>query len=707
MVILSAIVAALTAAMAYIYLFVAGPIAEGSTVAAASIPLYVVLAGILMAVATYLSRGVYTYLRLYVFGYAVTFCLFALGLMGFALKIMPEWANTLQPAPALAVAFAVYSALILLISLIPVVRKTLSLSEPFFNSEEKTTLNVFGKPSLAEGTIGKMFYLLILAVNFVQTYVLILFNENYGAMFDSFEPKNPPKFWATIIVWFVLAVIWVVIAISEYLFRQYLLIRWRRDMSRRMMRSWLDSSVHYRMQLADSGADNPDQRIAEDVRNYVERLEYIGNNVFSNFLNLAAFVVLLWTLSDKMRAPETSALHGITGVSGFLVWICLIYALASTIVGHFIGKKLVDRNFSKEKTEADLRYSLARFREYSEQVALLGGEKREYEIFNLRYDLQVAATYALVRVSRNFTAFRFSLDQLSDRFPYILVAPAYFAGVGSLGIMQQVASAFGRVQSGFSIILNLYDTLADFKASVNRITSFNDAVDQASSSAGQGLKPVLGIADLDIENTNLALPDGRVITRIKDLEFHPGEIALVTGPSGSGKSTLFRAIAGIWPYGSGKIALPQGKSVMLLPQKPYIPLGTLRTALAYPGSPSDFAEAEIIGAMEKLGLSALIPRLDEQDLWARTLSGGEQQRVAIVRALLKKPDWLFLDEATAAMDEPLEAKVYQILREMLPNTTIVSIGHRATLLNFHNRRIDMKPNDDGTFSPVDTGAKAA
>jgi vitamin B12/bleomycin/antimicrobial peptide transport system ATP-binding/permease protein len=713
MVILSAIVAALSAAMAYTYLVVAGPIAEGATIPAASIPLYVIIAGFLMAAITFVSRNIYVFLRMFIVGYALGFATFAVLFIVFANGGFPVWApdivSTLTPKPFLAMAFTVYAGIVYLISGLPIIHETIGLSERFFTSDDPTRVRFFGWFSSKEGRVGTGFHLLGIIITLIQTYFSILFNDWWGQLFDTFEKKDQAAFWIAVSLFFVLAIQWIVIAISEYLVDQYLLIRWRRYMSKEYVSEWLKDDRHYKIQFSGEKADNPEQRISEDIRTYVTSTSFLASRFFATFLSLAAFVQVLWDISERFKTQSGEGFFAsLASIPGFLVWICLAYAVLGTLIGHFIGRPLIRLQFFKEKTEADFRYSLTRMREYSEQVALLDGRDAEKHEFNQRYDKQVSATWSLVRTTANFRLFKFTIDQLSNLFPYMLVAPAYFAGVGTLGGLQRTADAFSRVQDGFSVFLNLYESLAAYKTSVNRITGFRQAMNEASSVSGASnpiaLSPAKSSA-VDIENTTLGLPDGRVIATIKDLEFYPGDVALVTGPSGSGKSTLFRAISGIWPFGKGKITVPEGKTVLLLPQKPYIPLGSLKAALAYPGQIEDFTDADITTAMEKVGLHHLIPRLDEEAFWAQALSGGEQQRVALVRALLKKPDWLFLDEATAALDEPMEAKVYAVLKDMLPKTTVVSIGHRATLLNFHNRRIDMKPNGDGTFSPVDTGQR--
>ena len=695
---LSALVALLTVAMALTR------IANPETV-----PLYVIAAGAVMAAVTYLSARIYVFLRMFNAGYAITFCLFALGFVVFGNGGLPDWApgwmQSLEPKPFLALAFTAYAVILLLIARLPLIGETIGLSDSYFTSSDPSRLKGLGSIQLTEGSIGRGFLILIILINFVQTYLLILFNIWQGALFDSFQNRDEAAFWVLIVTFLILAGQWVVFAVVEYLFAQYMLIRWRRHMSRQFVEDWLEDERQYRIQFMGEKADNPDQRIAEDIRQYVTSTFSIATSMFSTFLTLAAFVQLLWDLSGRFRVEEGSAfMLWITAIPGFLVWVCLAYAVFATVIGHLIGRPLIAKNYHKERTEANFRFGMARMREYSEQVALLDGKRAERGVLFAIYERQVEATLSLVRTTRDLRVFSFSIGQMTDILPYVLVAPAYFAGVGTLGGLQQTAGAFARVQNGFSIFLNLYETLAAYKASVNRINGFREAMDAAGGETGAlrpiGLVPAAG-PDIAVQDLSVGLPGGRVIGKVEDLRLARGQSAILTGMSGSGKSTLFRAIAGIWPFGKGRVEVPEGASVMVLPQRPYIPIGSLRAALTYPEGAEAYGAEEIAEAMRAAGLEHLIPRLGDEALWSQALSGGEQQRVAIVRALLKKPEWLLLDEATAAMDEPMEQRVYAVLHERLPEATIVSIGHRATLLGLHDRHLEMRPNPDGTFTPAD------
>jgi putative ATP-binding cassette transporter len=353
--------------------------------------------------------------------------------------------------------------------------------------------------------------------------------------------------------------------------------------------------------------------------------------------------------------------------------------------------------------EANYRFSLARLREYTEQVALLSGEPAEREGLARRFG-QIVDNYMRIVVRLiKLNSFTSAYFQANVVVPYILTAPYYFIGRISLGQMQQVVGAFSRVESALTYFITIYTTLADYKAVLDRLTTFEGAIASAQRVGGESKLAINEVPgqELRLKDLDIRLPDGSALLHTDGLTFRPGERTLMTGPSGSGKSTLFRAIAGIWPFGAGEVLVPEGQTMMLLPQRPYIPIGTLRDAVTYPGKIDAYTDTEIAEALRAAKLPQIADRLDEERAWGQTLSLGEQQRLAVARALLAKPNWLFLDEATAALDEPTEAEVYRVVREKLPNTTVVSIGHRSTLAAYHDRRIDMKKTESGLSTPVD------
>jgi putative ATP-binding cassette transporter len=369
-----------------------------------------------------------------------------------------------------------------------------------------------------------------------------------------------------------------------------------------------------------------------------------------------------------------------------------------------VGRPLIGLNFEQQRYEADFRFSLARIREYGEQIALLRGESSEAQQLQGRFANVIRNFLQIVSRTKKLTALTAGYSQVSAVVPYVLVAPYYFGGKIALGGMTQTASAFSQVQSSLSFFVDAYSTIAEYKAVVDRLTSFDASVAYARDAQRfekhVHLRPGAG-RDMELSNLLVGLPDGSMIVRVDHLTLRHGDSLLLTGPSGSGKSTLFRAISGIWPFGEGSVTIPDRQSMMLLPQRPYLPMGPLRTAVTYPASHDAYTDAEITEALRAAKLPQFANQLDEDRAWAQTLSLGEQQRLAVARALLAKPDWLFLDEATAALDEPTEEEIYRVIKERLPQTTVVSIGHRSTLAAYHDRRIDMKKTESDLSTPVD------
>lgn len=575
------------------------------------------------------------------------------------------------------------------------------LTYPYFVTREVTEVRPlpFWHFRLQERWVALGFAVLVIGIEFAKVAInvrLTYFNRDW---FNAIQNKDEGEFWRQLLFVFCFwAVIYVVVAIYQYAIRSYLRIRWRRWMTDHLTARWLGNHNHYRMHLAGGLTDNPDQRIQEDVSMFTVTTLTLALGILSSVTTLFSFSFVLWQLSADFTLPGTDI-----QVPGFLLWGALLYAALGTWLTHLIGRPLIGLNFQQQRYEADFRFSLARLREYGEQVALLNGEPAEQANLRHRFGAVIGNFLAIVSRTKRLTAFTAGYAQVSAVIPYILVAPYYFGGKIPLGGMTQTASVFSRVQDALSFFIEAYQTLADYKAVVDRLTGFHHAIvraEDAGAASGLTVRPSPS-RELRVADLALALPDERVIAHAHDLGFRPGEAALLTGPSGSGKSTLFRAISGIWPFGKGRIETPDGATLMLLPQRPYLPNGSLRSAVIYPAVAGAYDDQAIAEALRTARLPQLADRLDEEGSWAQTLSLGEQQRLAIARALLAKPDWLLLDEATAALDEPTEKEIYRVLRERLPGTTIVSIGHRSTLQPFHERRIEMRPAENGRFEPTD------
>jgi putative ATP-binding cassette transporter len=465
-------------------------------------------------------------------------------------------------------------------------------------------------------------------------------------------------------------------------------------MTQTYLRQWLNTANHYRMQLLGDAADNPDQRIADDLQMFVQSTLSIGLGLLSSCVTLCSFVVILWKLS------EAAPLHlfGLSlAIPGYLVWAALLYAVIGTALTHLIGWPLIPLNFLQQRYEADFRFNLVRTRENSEQIAALHGEAAERERHLGRFGLVVSNWIAIMQRQKQLTFFTQSYSQASVIFPYLMVSPAYFSGAMQLGGLMQTASAFNSVQTALSYFVTAYQSIAQYRAVVTRLSGFEEAI-----VAGRDVAltpPAVEVLRretpnvISLDQLRVRLPNGEPLVNAENIVFSPGERVLVNGPSGAGKSTLLRAIAGIWPFGSGRVMVPQDAKVTLLPQRPYFPVASLAAAISYPARAGTFADARIAEVIAAVGLPEWSGKLDVEAHWNRMLSQGEQQRLGIARALLQEPDYLFLDEATASLDEPAEAALYRLLQERLKGTTVISIGHRSTLGAFHRRRIEVVCGD--------------
>jgi putative ATP-binding cassette transporter len=476
-------------------------------------------------------------------------------------------------------------------------------------------------------------------------------------------------------------------------------MRWRIWLTKQYLGDWLGNQVYYRLELESRGTDNPDQRISEDLRLFTSGTLDLALGLMRETVTLASFAVILWSLSGAL--PLAIGGHEMS-MPGYLLWAALVYAVAGSVLAHYVGRRLIGLNFMQERYEADFRYSLVRLRENAEGVALYRGEAPEQAALLERIEWIRGNWWGLMRYTKRLNSFTVGYGQIAIVFPYFVAGHRYFSGAVPLGGLTQIASAFSQVQSSLSWFVNNYATLANWRASVDRLLTFHRALEAAAAEqarhGGIDVQQDGGRA-VRAEHLDLALPgrgttSGRTILADTSLTIEPGERLLIVGPSGSGKSTLFRALAGIWPYGRGRIRVPQGARVLFLPQKPYIPLAPLRDAVAYPGHAGEFPDDAIRAALSDVGLEPFATRLDERDNWSMRLSGGEQQRLAIARALLHAPDWLFLDEATASLDESAERRLYELLMVRLPRAAIVSIAHRPTVAPFHARRVTFEPEGD-------------
>ena len=679
---------------------------------------------LICAASTYQSASISSYLKIFGAIFEVETVLFGLLAAFVKLGYWPSTFADYQPPEQFLNTFpitvAVFSILIYLISYIGVIRQITRIADLYYESTERAQARVWPFPAYAalERRIAVFMVLFLVLVNQVQVAIGVGLSFVTRDFFTALQMKDAATFWHILLTVFPP---WIFVLITsgviEFVVQSMLVIRWRRWLTEYFIVHWLGGHAHYRMSLVGSQTDNPDQRISEDINRFIDGgTDSFGNvsgygiytytiTLISTLSSLVAFVVILWTISKNFTIPGTS-FH----VPGFLFWVALVYAGIGTLFAHLIGRPLIGLFFQKQRVEADFRFSLARLREYSEQVALLSGEHTEQSGLQRRFGAIFGNYLDLMHQRKWLLAFISFYGQISPYIPFIVAAPFYFVGTIAFGVLNQTAQAFGRVDSALNFFVNYYSSLATFKAVVDRLTSFTSSIERAKAMAATGparMPAPAGKPAVALEGLGIALPDGRRIVEAEGLSYAAGESALLAGPSGSGKSTLFRAISGIWPFGEGRIHIPDGADVMVIPQKPYIPMGTLRAAICYPAAPDAYADEDIRKALIDARISLLADQLDREEIWSQRLSGGEQQRVAIARALLKKPDWLFLDESTSALDEKLEAELYKVLAERLPNTTIVSIGHRSTLTAFHARQLHMTEGAGGQFTPLDAKAVAA
>jgi vitamin B12/bleomycin/antimicrobial peptide transport system ATP-binding/permease protein len=575
------------------------------------------------------------------------------------------------------------------------------LSRPYFRSEERWSAWVL--------------LLSIIGLNLAMVGMNVVLNFWNRRFFNALQAHDFPAFMQLLFTWqpspngglpmpgfTEVVTIYILVFVYATYLNQWLQIRWRRWLTGRFLNEWLADRAYYRISLTTDeqaiGTDNPDQRISDDLRDFVSVTLSLGVDFLSNLVSIASFVGILWSLSGDLT------LWGIT-IPGYMVWVALVYAVVGTWLTHLVGRPLVGLRFRQQRVEADFRYALVRLRENTEGVALYGGEAEEKGNLVDRFGNVITNWWAIMVRTKKLNALVSGYGQIAIIFPFVVAAPRYFSGQIQLGGLTQTAGAFGQVQGSLSWFVNAYATLAQWRAIVERLTTFHRAIVLARAAAGHAEAGARAAAPsgpaltattdgtVRLEDLTLDLPRGEPLMAHATMEFQPGVSVVVTGRSGSGKSTLFRALAGIWPFGGGHVARPPAERCLFLPQRPYIPLGTLRHVVTYPLPPQAVPRDAVAAALTDVGLDGLVEHLDQDRNWPQVLSGGEQQRLALARALLVKPDWLFLDEATASLDPEAEAALYQLLKKRLPETTIVSIAHRPAVAAFHDKRLVLERSD--------------
>ena len=654
--------------------------------------------GGLLAAAIWRATSRSHFLNIFIAIFGTEFVVFG-GVLALASQgFWPAAWKDVMPPDSLPMTVGVFGIIVHAISYITGIAGMMRIADRYFDADSRILVKPWFLPqvSVNEQLLARSFVTLLVLINQAQVGIsvrLSFFNRDW---FNAMQEKDSDKFWSLLYTVFLIwALIYITSAVIEYVLQSRLIIRWRTWLTARYVSDWLDEGSHYRMALVGNPADNPDQRIADDVDMFINRTYNFSISLLASTSSLVSFSIILWTISENFTIPGTEM-----KIPGFLFWVACLYSGIGTLITHVIGRRLIGLYFNQQKYEANFRFSLARLREYAEQVALLKGEPTERKLLMGRFGDVIDNFLKIVSLRKILMAFTAFYGQISPFIPYIVAAPFYFLGKIQLGVLTQTANAFGRVEGSLSYFIDAYASVADFLSVIKRLQSFDTSIDAAREQgrAHSSIDRHIGTGkNVLVENLTLSVPQGGDIAHVS-LTLQPREHVLITGPSGSGKSTLMRAISGVWPYGKGKITIPENQSVMLLPQKPYVPQGTLRDAITYPSLGGTFGDADLIAVLKSVGLERLANALDETENWTQRLSGGEQQRLSMARALLAKPDLLFLDEATSAMDEAGEAQIYATLKDVLAQTTLVSIGHRSTLRAMHDRVVTMEPRAEGGFT---------
>ncbi len=525
----------------------------------------------------------------------------------------------------------------------------------------------------------------IIAFNLGMVYFLVEINLWYKGFYNVLQTYNKAAFLPAILRFCLLAGAYIFLAVYMLYLSQMLQIRWRNWLTDKYLKEWLNRKAYYRINFDGAATDNPDQRISEDINSYISQTISLGTGLLNSVATLLSFLGILWVLSGSLPIPLGA--HSFK-LPGYMVWLALIYAIFGTWVTILVGNPLVRLNFDQQRYEADFRFSMVRVRENSESIALYGGEGQEQSHLMDRFKSLLENFWKIMKRQKRLSWVTNSYSQAAVIFPLLMAAPLYFAHRIELGGLMQTVDAFGQVQNSLSFLVTSYTTIASWHAVINRLMGFSRTMDRLESSELLPGTRCSCAPDkvIKIEALNVSLPDGKLLVKELQLNIEAGAHLLITGPSGCGKSTLIRALAGIWPFCEGTAILPESSRIMFLPQRPYLPLGALSHALRYPDGNGCRPE-ELEKVLEQCGLTHLIQDLEKDDDWAHVLSLGEQQRLAFSRILLVKPDFVFLDEATASVDEKSEADLYKQLQENLPCLAVISVGHRTTLSAWHSETL--------------------
>lgn len=541
----------------------------------------------------------------------------------------------------------------------------------------------------------KSWILLVVIISLTSgsVYIATSINSWYKEFWDTIQNYDIDGFKHQLIIFVILASIHVVVSVYNAYLKSCLAINWRTWLTGKTMTRWLESDNYYKLQLADKNTDNPDQRIAEDLNMFVSSTIVLIIGTATDLAMMISFGVVLWQLSSAVDITVMGM--SIHLPDGYMCYLALLYAILGTALTFYLGKPLVKLNFRQQRYEADFRFSLIRVRENSESIALYKGEEEENKYLRQSFSDLVANYIKLIVCTKRLGFLTLGYSQTAVIFPMLISAPLYFAKIITMGSIMQISSAFGRVQDSLSTLVSNFTSWASWKSVVDRLALFYLSMEEVEKLRCIAIEK--NATKLEVRDLQIKSPRDKLLLEHVNLDLFSGESLLIRGASGCGKSTLIKALAGIWPYTQGQVRYLNEAKVLFLSQKPYLPQGSLRLAASYPSAPIEDGRTEQF--FKLVGLEHLIPHLDEVDTWSHILSLGEQQRVAIVRALLNKPDMLFLDEASSAMDEQSESLVYDLLNQYLPKCIMISVGHRSTLIAKHKMVLTYQNDAKYTIEP--------